>query len=124
MLFVRNDVPCKLLSIENCPMEGLYVEINLQKTKWLLCCSYNPDRYKINFYLENLNRSLALCSSHYENFIIIEAFNVEENDSTVSVFSDIYDLKSLIKEPTCYKNQNKPSSIDLILTNKPWGFQH
>ena len=39
-------------------------------------------------------------------------------------FSDTHDLKSLIKEPTCYKNPNKRSCIDLILTNKPRSFQH
>ena len=39
MLFVREDIPCKLLSLENKPMESFYVEINLRKTKWLLCCS-------------------------------------------------------------------------------------
>ena len=55
MLFVKEDILCKLLSIENHPMEGFYVEINLRKTKWLLCCSYNPNRYKINFHLEILN---------------------------------------------------------------------
>ena len=124
MLFVREDIPCKLLFVEDHPMEGFYVEINLRKTKWLLCCSYNPNRCKIDFHLENLNRSLALYSSHYENFIIIGDFNVEANDSAISVFSDTYDLKSLIKEPTCYKNPNKPSCIDLILTNKPRSFQH
>ena len=35
-LFVREDIPCKLLSIENHPMEGLYVEINLRKKVRLL----------------------------------------------------------------------------------------
>ena len=94
------------------------------KLEWLLCCSYNPSRCKIDFHPENLNRSLALYSSHYENFIIIGDFNMGENHSTISVFSDTYDLKSLIKEPTCYKNPNKPSCIDLILTNKPRSFQH
>ena len=123
-LFVRDDIPCKLLSVENHLMDGFYVEINLRKTKWLLCCSYNPNRCKIDFHLENLKRSLALYSSHYQNFIIIGDFNVEANDSAISVFSDTYDLKSLIKEPTCYKNPNKPSCIDLILINKQRSFQH
>ena len=121
MHFVREDIPRKPLTVENHPMEGFYVEINLQKTKWLLCCSYNPNRCKIDFDLENLNRSLAL---HYENLIIIGNFNMEANDSAISVFSDTYDLKSLIKEPTCCKNSNKSSCIDLILTNKPRSFQH
>ena len=71
-----------------------------------------------------LLQGLALYSSHYEKFIIIGDFNVEANDSAISVLSDTYDLKNLIKEPTCYKNPNKPSCIDLILTNKPQSFQH
>ena len=124
MLFVREDIPCKLLSIENHPMEGFYVEINLRKTKWLLFCSYNTNRCKINIHLQNLNQSLPVYSSHYINFIILENFNVEANDSVVSVFSDTYDLKSLIKEPTYYKNPNKPSCIELILATKPRSFQH
>ena len=39
MLFVREDIPCKLLSTENHSMEGFHVEINLRKTKWLFYCS-------------------------------------------------------------------------------------
>ena len=34
-------------------------------------------------------------------------------------FCDINCLKSLIKEPTCFKNPDKPMCIDLILTNRP-----
>ena len=33
-------------------------------------------------------------------------------------------LKNLINEPTCYKNSEKPTCIDLILTNQPTLFQH
>ena len=33
MLYVREDIPSKLLSIENQPIEGFYVEINLRKKK-------------------------------------------------------------------------------------------
>ena len=39
MLFVREDIPCKVFFVENHPMEGFYVGINLRKIKWLLCCS-------------------------------------------------------------------------------------
>ena len=42
MLYTRADIPSKRLSTESLPMEGFYVELNLQKKKWLLCCSYNP----------------------------------------------------------------------------------
>ena len=38
-------------------------------------------------------------------------------------FCESYNLKSLIKQPTCYKNPDKPTCIDLILTNVPRMFQ-
>ena len=78
MLFVREDTPCKLLSVEYHLMEGFHVEINLRKTKWLFCCPYSPNRRKINFHLEKFNQSLALYSSNYENFIIIGDLKEEE----------------------------------------------
>ena len=39
-------------------------------------------------------------------------------------FCDTYDLTSLISEPTCYKNPENPTCIDLILTNNPLSFQN
>ena len=39
-------------------------------------------------------------------------------------FCDINYLKSLIKEPTCFKNSDKPTCINLILTNRSNLFQH
>ena len=38
-------------------------------------------------------------------------------------FCNAYNLSSLIKEPTCYKNPDNPSSIDLTLKNSPRIFQ-
>ena len=43
MLYVRADIQSKLLSAESLPVKGFYVEINLQKIKGLLCCSYPVD---------------------------------------------------------------------------------
>ena len=38
-------------------------------------------------------------------------------------FCDINCLNSLIKEPTYFKNSDKPTCNDLILTNRPNLFQ-
>ena len=50
-------------------------------------------------------------------------FNVNENESAMGEFCNLNGLKSLINEPTCFKNPEKPSCIDLILTNRPTYFQ-
>ena len=38
-------------------------------------------------------------------------------------FYFLNDLTNLVDEPTCYKNSDKPTCIDLILTNYPNFFQ-
>ena len=37
----------------------LYVQINLQKKKWLLCCSYKPNRNAIKSHIEILHKGLG-----------------------------------------------------------------
>ena len=124
MLFVREDIPSKLLLVENAPIEDFYIEINLRKKKWLICGSYNPHRTTIDSDMDSLSKCLALYSSTYENYIVLRDFNVEVDNNAISSFCDAFDLVNLIRELTCYKNPEKPSCIDLILTNKPHSFQN
>ena len=123
MLFIREDIPSKLFAVEDLPTEGFYVEINLSKKKRLLCSSYNPKKSN-RTHLECLNKSLALHLLKYEHFLVLRDFNVCVEYSSMSVICDTYNLKSLIREPTCYKNPENPSCIDLILTNGPCNFQN
>ena len=104
------------------PIEGIYIELTLRKKKWLLSCSYNPNKNKISNHLEALRRSLDLYSAQYEDIIIFGDFNVETEEPCMGCFCELYGLKNLIKEPTCFKNPQNPSSIDLILTNNPSSF--
>ena len=50
--------------------------------------------------------------------------NSEISEDHLSDFCASYNLKSLIKESTCFKNPNNPSCIDLILTNRARCFQN
>ena len=47
MLFVREDISSKLLSVENSPAEAFFAEIKLRKKKWFFSCSYNPNKENI-----------------------------------------------------------------------------
>ena len=58
----------------------------------------------------------------YDNFLLLGDFNSEMTEYAMKEFSDTYNLSSLIKEPTCFKNPLNPSVIDLI-TNRPRSFQ-
>ena len=49
MLFVRNDIPSKMISIEKLPTESFLIELNLRKKRWLINCSYNPKELRYTF---------------------------------------------------------------------------
>ena len=56
--------------------------------------------------------------------MIIGDLNAKVNLECMKLFRETYDQSSLIKVPTCYKNPEKPSYVDLLLTNRPKRFQN
>ena len=99
LLFVREDIPSKLLLTVNAPIEGFYTEINLRKKKWLICGSYNLHRTTIGSHMDSLSKNLALYL--YENYIVLGNFNAEVHNNSISSFCDAFDLVNLIREPIC-----------------------
>ena len=61
-------------------------------------------------------KSLDLYSAHYENNFSKGNFNVSIDDLHMESFCELFRFKSVIKDPTSSKNQENPSSINLILT--------
>ena len=123
MLFVREDIQAKLIFTEISSIEGFYVEINLRKQKWLICCSYNPNKHNISKHIEALSKSIDLFSSDYENILLMGDFNAGLDNAVLKDFCNLFNLISLINKATCYKNPNNSSCIGLLLTNFPKNFQ-
>ena len=92
------------------------------KKRWLINCSYNPHKNNICRHLEGVTKTDSYYSK-YENFIFLRDFNVGVLETPMTSFCESCNLKSIIKQPTCFKNPEKPSCIDLILTNRPRFFQ-
>ena len=76
------------------------------------------------FHLNELGKNLDTLTSTYDNIILLGDFNTEPTDTALSHFCEIYNFKNLIKDTTCFKNPNKPSCIDLIITNRPKSLQN
>ena len=125
LLYIREDIQSKLLiSKSKCNIETLSVAVNLRQRKWFLNCSYNPHQNLISNHLECLNRLIDKHSNSFDNFIFIGDFNISTNRNSMINFCDLNGLRNVINVPTCYKNSDNPTSIDLILTNRPSYFQH
>ena len=77
----------------------------------------------VEYHLQVLSENLDLHSSTYDKFIILRDFIVEIRDLQSKSFCDNYSLKSLVKQPKCYKRPTNSTCIDLILCNQPESFQ-
>ena len=120
LLYVRDDLPSKQIKlkfIENKAFEGVFVETNLRIKKWLLCCSYNPDKNKILSHLH------LLANQKYDNVILLGDFSNEPEEKSMSNFLDTYHLKNIVKQKTCFKNPDRPTCSNLILTKSSRSFQ-
>ena len=117
LIFVKEGIMSKPLKT-NFTREGMFIEINLRKCKWLMFCGYNPRKALIKDSLLELGTNLDAFICQYDNIIVMGDFNAECNGSSMKIFCETYNLTNLIKEARCYKNHLSPSSIDLILTNR------
>ena len=116
LIYVREDIPCKRLTTKNISgdIEGIFIELNINKCKWLLMGGYNPNKESISYFLSHVSKIIDMYLKDYENIILIGDFNSTVNENSMSEFGQIYNLHNLINEPTCYKNPNNPSSIEMI----------
>ena len=122
LLYIWNDIPSHLLSNSN-KTESIFAAFNFRKKKWLICASYSPHKSNISNHLHHLGKGLDNYIGNYDNILLLGDFNSEFSEPCLNDFCDIYNLKNLVKEPTCYKNPDNPSCIDLFLTNRPRTFQ-
>ena len=121
MLYVREDIPKNITEVETKPIEGFYVAINLGNDKWLISClgndkwlitcSCSPHKNMIGNHLRALSEKLDIYSTSYDNFISLGDFNIEMEEQQIKDFCDNYSLKSLIRQPTCYKSPSNPTCI-------------
>ena len=126
IIYVRDDIPCKELKNHSLPhdIEGIFIEINLRKTKWVLFGGYNPKKERISYFLNHVGQSLDKYIGNYDNILLLGDYNSEVIEEKMRDFCDIYNLANLIKEHTCYESVLKPTSIDVILTNRINSFEN
>ena len=76
LVYFRNNITSKLLKIENLPsdIEAIFIEMNIKSKKWLLCCTYNPNKSLIENHQQQLQKQLESFSERYEHFLIMGGF--------------------------------------------------
>ena len=126
ILYVNEEILCKKIDmkVDNHNIEAIFIEVNLRKEKWLMIGVYKPPSQSECDFVNTLQQSLSSLSQKYERFIIIGDLNMKIENEHLSSLIENFDLHSLISKPTCYKNKDNPSCIDLILTSHKNSFFH
>ena len=125
MIFVKEDIPSKHLTKHNSSsdVEGLLVELNFRKSKWLLFGTYHPPAQNGQYFFNCIDKALHTYSN-YDNVLLAGDCNAEDDEPCLSNFLYQHDLYNLVKVGTCFKNSSKPPFIDLFLTTKNTHFQN
>ena len=126
LIYIRDDIPCKEIKTQKLPgdIEGIFIEINLRNNKWILIGGYNPQKESICYFLTQVSKELDKLLGNYDNILMLGDFNSSASEKHMKDFCEMYDLQNLITGPTCFKNANNPSSIDVMLTNRKNSFQN
>ena len=124
LLYIKETIPSRLLKsfVLEKDIQALFIETNFRKCKWLIICCYNPNKLNISRYLDNVSKGLNFYYSKYDKILLMRDFNVEMSETNIKDFCETFHLKGLIKTPTCFKKVEKPSTIDLFITNSPKSF--
>ena len=101
----------------------MFIELNFRKCKWLLSGLYHPPSQKNQYFFDNIDKALEIYST-YEKVILDGDFNSQTGANCNSTYMYQHNLQSINIEPSCYKNPNNPSYIDLFLTNSPRSFYY
>ena len=96
-VYVRKDISSKLLKGTDFDwnLELVFVETNLIGSSWK----------------ESSFIFIKALKFHFVSFY----FNVGPTEKAMEEFILVYNLKKIVKGPTCFKNPNKPSCIDFIV---------
>ena len=70
MVFIWENIPAKLLFTGRALVEAIFVELFLDKKKWLLWFAYNTNKNSISNDLDLLRKSFNLFSANYEILLI------------------------------------------------------
>ena len=126
IIFIREGLTCKeLLPRKLYPnLECTFLELRIRQCKWLVVIGYNPHKEKIGNFLNQLSTEIDRHLPNYDNLLMLGDWNSAVTEKEMLDFCEMYNLDNLIKEPTCFKSTENPSSIDLMLTNKKNSFQN
>ncbi len=118
--YVRSDIPCQRRpELDNKTMELICIEVTLVKTKWLIVCLYKIQDIKDHEFEDIMTDMLDNIILDYDRYLVVGDVNFNmlhelHESNSVSHICDLFDLRNIITQPTCFKPP-RGTLIDVIL---------
>ena len=111
VLFVMVDKACRELKRDNPPndTEGIFIELNLRKVKWLLFSASHPPFQSYDYYFCRVSNCLDVFSSTYDRFLLVGNFNAEDFEKTLLIFFEKHNAVNIVKDKTIFKGLDNPN---------------
>ena len=109
------------IAVNNNGIESLVIHVKLSGYNLFFICIYKPPNINNDHLKHAIDDMMTKCNLESEYIYIIGDMNVNfmnKNNVLIDTLNS-FDLKQMIKEPTCYKSLQNPTLLDIILTNKP-----
>ena len=125
MIYVTDNIPQRRrvdLEIESVKdVEHIVLELKFKTEKVFLILVYRPPDTHVSSLENLLTIIIDKCLLQCKTVFVMGDMNVDCKSSNhlLSDFFDAFDLKNVIKGPTCFKSAINPSLVDVILTNSP-----
>ena len=117
MFCMNENLPCKSLTTEtDNSTETIFLEINVQSSKWLFVGCYKPPSQNKKLFVSNLSKSINAFSKKYDNILLMGDFNLVIENKHLEELLSLFNIKRLISSLACFQLIN-PTCIHSILTN-------
>ena len=67
-------------------IEGMFIELNFGKSKWLLFATYHPPAQNVEYYLRNVGSALDKYIKTYDEYLLAGDFNAEVFETKMENF--------------------------------------
>ena len=121
--WVRNDLPCRQrddIAVNDGEIQSLIIEMRVKKEKWIIVALYRLPNANVKCFCSRLSTMLDKIAQECKMCIVVGDINIDVSPrntvgNELHAVMDIYNLKNVVKDPTCFKGT--PSLIDVIMTS-------
>ena len=115
---MNENLPCKSLTTEIDNLsETIFLEVNVQSSKWLFVGCYKPPSQNEELFISDLSKTINAFSIKHDKIMLMGDFNLTIENTHLEELLSLFNIKSLISSPRCFQSINL-TCIDLILTNQ------